>query len=398
MNRILRWLFFLAVVAGIAAAIFFAVQPKPVPVDLATISRGPMQVTVNEDGKTRIRDRYVVSTPLSGRLLRIEIDPGDPVKLATTRLAVITPRDPGLLDTRELRQAEMRVKAEEAALAQATPAVERAKAALNFAESDLARTRKNVPSRAVTLEEFDRAKMEYRVRQEDYRSAVFAERIARYEWELAKAALIRTRSDDRDNVSDFEIFSPIHGRVLRVFQESSTVVSAGTSLLEVGDPTDLEVVVDVLSSDAVKVSAGAPVLLERWGGDAPLHGKVRLVEPSAFTKISSLGVEEQRVNVIIDIEDASEKRGSLGDGFRVEARIVIWENDDVVKVSHGALFRDMNEWSAFVVQDNVATLRRLTIGQQNELEAEVLEGLAPDDQVILHPGNKIKEGMEIIPR
>jgi HlyD family secretion protein len=397
-RKLLRWCVALVILGGLSGAVYYALQPKPVSVDLAKLSRGSLQVSVQEDGKTRIRERYIVSAPLSGRLLRVELEPGDPIVRASSLLAAITPRAPEMLDARELRQAEMRVKAEQAALAQARPAVESARAALNFAESTLGRIREVGQKGAVTQNELDRAETDYRMRQEDYRSAVFAERISKYELELAKSALIHTSGEDVDNGSDLEIFSPIDGRVLRLLQESATIVTPGTPLLEIGDPTDLEVQVDVLSSDAVKIHPGANAFLERWGGDQPLKGQVRLVEPSAYTKVSALGVEEQRVNVIIDLVDPPETRQTLGDLFRVEARIVVWEGDDILKVPTGALFRNGDQWAVFVVASTVAQLRQVELGHQNDTEAEAIDGLSPDDTVILHPGDKIQDGTEIVAR
>ncbi len=397
-KTLMRWLAITAAAIGITTAAYFALRPRPVAVDLALITRGPMQVTVNEDGRTRIRERYVVSAPLTGRLLRLELDPGDPVVQGQTSLAVITPRDPGLLDSRELRQAEMRVKAQETALQRTTPDLESAKAALTYAETELARMRTLVPTGAATDDALDRAEMAYRVCREEYRGAVMAQQIASYELELVRAALVRTRDDDDGDVSDFEIDSPINGRVLRVLQESSTVVDPGTPLVEVGDPADLEVVVDVLSVDAVRIQPGAVAYLERWGGDRTLIGRVRLVEPSAFTKVSSLGVEEQRVNVVIDISDPLQKRATLGDGFRVEARIVTWEDPSVLRVPVAALFRVADAWTVFVADQHTARLRKLSIGHHNDVAAEVLEGLEEGETVILHPSDKIEDGTQIAPR
>jgi HlyD family secretion protein len=397
-KSIFRWLTLAVIVGLIGAAIYFSMQPKPIAVDVTAIARGPMIVTVNEDGRTRIRERYVVSAPLAGRMLRVEMDPGDIVLQGSTRLAAIRPRNPELLDSRERQQAEMRVKAREAVLVQTKPALARAKAELSYAKLDFDRLEELIPQRIASKDDLDKANMEVRVCEEDYRSAVYSQHIAKYELELARAALDWTQNSEDANFSDFEIFSPIHGRVLRVLQESATVVNPGTPLIEVGDPSDLEVVVDVLSSDAVKISGGTSVFLERWGGDEPLRGEVRLIEPSAFTKISALGVEEQRVNVIIDLVDPVEKRESLGDGFRVEARIVIWEQGDVVKISSGALFRDGDQWATFVLQDSRARLRHLIIGRHNDLEAQVVDGLSPGEQVILHPSDKIQDAARIAVR
>lgn len=395
LKTFIRWSLLALVALAVVAAIYYFTLPTPTDVDVASVTRGPMVVTVNEDGQTRIKERYVVSAPLAGRLLRVELEPGDFVVQSSTRLAAIAPRDPELLDARERQQAEMRVKARESAMIQAKPAVERAQAALDYATADLERIKKLMPRQSVTRDQLDRAVMAQRIREKDYRTAVYGAHIAKYELELARAALIRTKTTDEQDMSDFEIFSPIHGRVLRVLQESATIVNPGTPLIEVGDLTDLEVVVDVLSTDAVKISSGSAVLLERWGGEQPLQGKVRLVEPSAFTKVSALGVEEQRVNVIIDLVDPLDARKSLGDGYRVEARIVVWEAPDVIKISSGALFREGDRWATFVVEGDQASLRYVTIGKQNDTEAQVLEGLEVGESVILHPSDKIDGGGKV---
>lgn len=232
-KSLLRWLFTAVVITAIAIAIYVALQPKPIPVDVATVKQGSMMVTVDEDGRTRIKERYVVSAPLAGRLLRVELDPGDEVTQGASRLAAIAPRNPELLDARALNRAEAQVKASEMALARAKPAINRAQAALTYAKTDLTRMADLVPKGAASRDELDRAKKELRICEEDYRSAVFAGHIAKFELELARAALIRTRSEE-DDFSDFEIFSPIHGRVLRVLQESATVVDPGTPLIEIG--------------------------------------------------------------------------------------------------------------------------------------------------------------------
>ena len=385
------------VLAGLLYVVF---RPQPVAVDLAAVTRGELRVTVDEDGKTRIRERYIVSSPLAGRLLRIVMEPGDMVRRDDSLLATIEPRDPDLLDARELASSEARVKAQEAALQRAQPELERARVALEFAETELGRARQIASEKGISEQELDRAESNYRLRSEEYRAAKFSVRITEFELELARAALLRTNPENEGpgNNHQFEIHSPIDGRVLRVFQESATVVTAGAQLLELGDPTDLEVEIDVLSSDAVKIQPGAKVLLEQWGGDQPLEGIVRLVEPSAFTKISALGVEEQRVNVIVDFVDPPETRTTLGDGFRVEARIVIWENADVVKIPVSALFRIGDEWAVFVVKGERARIRRVVIGQQNRLEAQVLAGLEPSEQTVLHPSDKLADGSKVAPR
>ncbi len=418
MKSLVRRILLFGFVAAVAGAIIFGLRPAPVEADLAKVVRGEIRETVDQDGRTRLRERYTVSAPLAGRLLRIELDPGDEVDAGETLVASIEPRDPELLDARALLQAEANVKAAEARLERTTPLLEEATANLDFAEADLDRARRarqDSPG-SVTLNELENKEMVRRTRAALVRAAEHAHEIAKFELAQAKAALLRSRPSaeasaaqadstsseaeegngqtpapypQQDPLWHFNILSPINGRVLRVFRESSGVVQAGDPLLEIGDPLDLEVEIDVLSRDAVKVKPGAPVLLEEWGGDRPLDGEVRLVEPSGFTKISTLGVEEQRVNVIVDLVDPPQKREALGDGFRVEARIVTAEAKDVLKVPTSALFRDGDDWAVFRVEDGVARQRTVKIGLQNGLEAEVQEGLADGDLVVTHPGDNV---------
>ena len=474
LGRILLVLFAVAV----GGLLVYALMPAPVEVDMGRVVRGRLQVTVDEDGRTRIKERYVVSAPLAGKIERITLDPGDPVEAGKTLLTTIAPTDPALLDDRALAQARARVKAAEATYAKTEPAVESAKAEMEYAESQLARFRKLDQREAVSDQEVEQAELQYRTAVEKYRSARFASDIARYELEVARAALLRSlprelqqprprgnrptspsESDDLpdDNlpnndlpsddpldddlssddpsssvpsgddpadsvrqpaarstvqingsihtndassgsqllVRDLELRAPITGRVLRVFEENATVVSAGTPLIELGNLRDLEIEVDVLSADAVKIKPGAKVLLEQWGGAEPLEGKVRRVEPAGFTKISALGVEEQRVWVIADFTAPPERWSALGDGYRVEARIVIWEDDDVVKVPTSALFRHGDRWAVFCVENGRARLRLVEIGRRNGLEAQVLRGLEPNAQVIVHPSDKVVDGVKV---
>ena len=233
---------------------------------------------------------------------------------------------------------------------------------------------------------------------EQFRSAKISEDIARFELEQARAALMPSRSKESKEkaaADQFDIRSPIRGRVLRVLQESSSVVTPGLNLLEVGDPTDLELEIDVLSSDAVQVRPGQNVIIEHWGGDKPLDGIVRLVEPSAFTKISALGVEEQRVNVIIDITNPVEERPTLGDGFRVDAKIIVWSSEEVLRVPTSALFQDESQWYVFTMRNGQAMRTPVQLGRRNVLQAEVLDGLNADDTVILHPNDQITDGTDV---
>jgi HlyD family secretion protein len=413
-------LFVLLVVAAIVAGLGYAFLPEPEEVDLVEVGRGTLRVTVDEDGKTRIREKYVVSAPLNGRILRISMDPGDEVQAGKTLLTMIEPRDPELLDARTVAQAEARVKAAEAALRQTEPQLEKARAEQAYAESELTRLREAYKRNAVSLSELESAELAYRRWSEELRTARVAQEISQFELQQAQAALLRSRpradeSGDGDaadvqqttgtngglppanhaNGWNFPIYSPITGRVLRVFQESAAVVTPGTPLVELGDPSDLEVEIDVLSRDAVKIEAGDRVLLEHWGGDRPLEGVVRVVEPAGFTKISTLGVEEQRVNVIVDLIEPPEKRRSLGDGFRVEARVVIGEARDALKVPTSALFRVGGQSAVFQVVEGLVREQRVKIGRQNGLEAEVLDGLSAGDQVVLHPSDRIEAGVRV---
>ena len=401
--KILRRILMLLGVAGLAAAIYSAMQTPPERVDVETVRRQTLRVTVDEDGKTRIKERYIVSAPVAGRLLRIDIDPGDVVQ-SDARLAVIEPSDPQLLNPRDLAAARAREKAADSALQRAQPTVEQARADLAFSESELARVRKLSRSKAASQSQLEQAEREFRTSRAAFRSATFSADIARYELEQARSALMPARNAARDGDSQalddwqFVISAPIDGKILRVLQESTAVVTPGTPLLEVGDPHDLELEIDVLSSDAVKIGAGDEVVVEHWGGEYALAGAVRLVEPSAFTKISALGVEEQRVNVIVDLIDPVDRWLQLGDGFRVEVRIVVWEEPDVLCVPGSALFRDGERWYVFAEVDGVAERREVQVGHQNSEFAQVIGGLDEGIHVIVHPSDKIADKTAVEPR
>ncbi len=396
LRRILYWLFGLVLIIG---AIVYAVRPVPVLVDTATTIHGPMEVTIDEDGVTRIRERYVVSTPLTGRLQRITFDVGDNVSASTTVLARMEPTDPTLLDPREVAQAEARVRAAERKHASAKAELAKAEVAVNFAESEMGRVRKLRASNASSELEFAQRELEFRQRTEEARAAGFAVDIAEYELELEKAALLLTNPDAaEDSEMELSIKAPIDGRILRIYQESTAVVTAGSPLMEIGDPSDLEIVADVLSRDAVRIHSGDPVRLEHWGGSQPLQGRVRLVEPSGFTKLSALGVEEQRVNAIIDLDDPPKSRPTLGDNFRVDCRIAVWQSNDVLQIPTSALFRVDGQWTVFTVSNQLAKQTAVEIGQSNGQFAEVIGGLDENAQVIVHPGDKVQDGIRVAPR
>lgn len=399
MRKTLRRIVGFVILAAVVVGIVLAFQPQPVLVDTTIVARGELQVTVDEDGRTRIRERYVVSAPLNGRLQRVMLDPGDLVTQNETVVATIEPLDPSLLDERTLAETRARVSAAEAEVQRATALVERAKVAVDQAESELGRVHRLAEQDGASTEEVEAAQLAFRTAERDHQAAAFSREIAEFERELAQAALIRSgaKSDDGDAASAeyLVIKSPISGSVLRVFEENSRVITPGTQLLEIGDPADLELEIDVLSSDGVQIRPGQDVIIDHWGGEQPLHGTVRLIEPSAFTKISALGVEEQRVNVIVDLTAPPEERPGLGDAFRVEAHIVTWQNDDVLKIPTSALFRSGDDWCVFAVRDGVSKQVTVTPGHRNSLEVEISAGLNEGDEIVLYPGDRIRHGTQV---
>ena len=377
------------------AILVYAFMPRPVEVDVATVDRGPLEVTVREDGKTRIKDRYVVAAPLAGKLERIRLRSGDAVTAEKDLIAIIVPSDPDLLDPRARAQAEAKVHAAEALKSQVEVQFQRARVNHEYAKVNLERAKVNYAGRSVSHQDVDDAELKELTAANDLRAAEFAAQVAAFELEQARAVLLRAGGDVGTNEWRHEIHSPITGKVLRVFQESSTILTAGTKLLELGDPTDLEIEADVLSTDGVQIQPGARVSIEHWGGARHLQGRVRLIEPSGFTKISALGVEEQRVNAIIDFTDKLSERATLGDAFRVEVSIVIWENPAALRVPAGALFRSDGKWAVFVVENSRAVLRLVEIGRSNDDHAEVLQGLREGDQVIIYPTDRIQHRVKV---
>lgn len=395
-SRILGTVGGLAVLAGLA----WLLRPLPVEVDLVAVTRGPLVVTVDEDGETRVRERYVVAAPLAGRLLRVTLKSGDPVVADETVVGTIEASDATLLDDRARAEAEARLKAAEAHRDQAATTVDRAQDAAGVARSVFARGEQLMANGTMTQEEFDDVRLKYQIATHDERAAQFGLKIAEFERDQAKAALMRfaPREGTEASLYRHEIRAPISGRVFRVFQESSTIVEAGARLIEVGDPQDIEVEIDVLSEDAVRIRPGARVLLNHWGGDRSLEARVRVVEPSAFTKVSALGIEEQRVWIIADIVTPPAERGSMGDGFRVEASIVTREEADVIKVPAGAVFRTGNQWTVYRVRGGIARLQAVKVGISNDAEAQILEGLEPGDQLVLHPSDRVTPDCRVTPR
>lgn len=391
-------LFAAAVLVGVGA-LAYAFAPRPAAVDLTRVTRGPLRVTVDEDGRTRIKERYVVSAPLAGQLRRIELHPGDAVTAGKTLVAVIDPAAPDLLDPRTRAQLEARQRAAATQVELAGPRVERMRAARDLAESELARALTLEERQALSRQELDRVREAARAATEELKSAEYARQIAGFELEQARAALLRSgpAAPPGDQAWQLCITSPVNGRVLRVFHEDEAVVPTGARLVEIGDPADIEAEIDVLSADAVRIRPGARVYFEHWGGDVPLEGRVRVIEPAGFLKISALGVEEQRVNVIADFVAPPEVRAGLGDAYRVEARIVVWEAE-VLKLPVGTLFRSGPDWAVFSAKRGRARLTRVDAGHSNGRETEIRQGLAAGDEIVNHPSDKVADGVAITPR
>lgn len=366
------------------ALIIVGVWPKPVLVETATAVQGTLRTTVNEEGKTRIKQRYTVSAPVAGQLRRIPFKAGAEVQAGETILAVIDPLSPAMLDARARTTAGAR---RDSALAN----FQKAQSANAHATSELRRFEKLNAEKTLSVQEFENVQLRQDTAAKEMNAAQSALRQA--EAELAEFSAVNSSPTN----ALAEIKAPATGRVLRVFEESAHVVSAGTPLLEVGNPADIEVVVEVLSCDGAAIAPGAKVALEQWGGGDPLEARVRLVEPAAFTKVSALGVEEQRVNVIADLLTPPAQRPSVGDNFRVEARIVVWESDRTLKVPSGALFRLGDQWAAFVVRDGRAQLTHVKAGRSSGPETQVIEGLKEGDQVIVYPGDRVHDGQRVKP-
>lgn len=378
--------------------IVIGLWPRPTPIEIATVTRGNLVVTVDEEGMTRVKNRYVVSAPVAGQLRRIDWKPGAAVVAGETVLAVLETSGADFLDARSQAQAEARVRAAASNRDLAAAQRERARAAAKMYTDDLVRLKQLYAQKVLSAQEFDSAQMRATTAAQEERAAEFAAQVATFEYEQACALLTRGQSATSDAPAPpLVITSPVSGRVLKVYQESARVVPGGFPLLEVGDPTDLEARIEVLSRDGVAIRPGARVLLEQWGGTEPLAARVRLVEPSAFTKISALGVEEQRVYVIVDFTDPLERRATLGDNYRVEARIVTWEADKILRAPAGALFQRGNVWQTFALDGNQARLRTVKVGHSNTLDTEILDGLREGDRVVVYPGDKITDGTRVQP-
>lgn len=385
-----------AILVGVALAVAWALRTPPASVDTARITRGPLVVTVDEEGRTRVRDRFTISAPVAGHLMRITYRAGARVRAGDV-VARISPRQADPIDSRSRAQLEGRVEAAIDALAEAQARAKSAVAGRDDAARALARQKELSEENLVPLRDLEVVETQHRQAEAEAQAAFAAVRVAEHDLQVARAALLASRAEAATPGS-VEVRAPCDGAVLRVYEESERFVAGGTPLMEVGSPSSLEIVVDLLSTDAVRVQRGARALIERWGGEGTLEGRVRLVEPSSFTKVSSLGVEEQRVNVIVDFTGPADTWARLGDGYAVDVRVVVAERQSTLKVPTGALFRRDGDWHVFVVERDVAVERKVDLGLQTGLETEVLDETLDGQTVVVHPSDLLTEGARVRPR
>jgi HlyD family secretion protein len=381
---------------GLVALIAWGLWPKPVLIETGKVSRGPLTVRISEEGKTRVKNRYIVATPVAGKMRRVSLKPGDAVTAGETLVTTLEPVAPPLLDPRARVQAESLMAMQEANRKQAMATLDARKSALVMAEADRNRVRAVTRADTVSAADRDRAEGDALIRAAEVRAAEFSLQVLDYEIAQARASLERPEQGGPDNL--VEVNAPVTGRVLRVMQESEMVATAGMAILEIGDPADLEIEAEILSRDAVAIRLGDSVEIALWGGETPLNARVRRVEPAAFTKISALGVEEQRVLVLCDLMDTQEQAKALGDRFRVEVRVAIWHSDSVLLAPAGALFREGNAWKTYVFQNGKAVLTAITAGRSDGRFTEILGGLNADDEILLHPPDTIKDGARVTKR
>jgi len=402
-NRISRtWIVRGGVVAALALVLIYLFMPRAIPVDMTEAIRASFEVSVRDDGYTRVREVYMVSAPLTGRVLRFSGDVGDEVVAGETVLVNILPADPAMLDVRTRTELEAAVRAAEAVYSLAEADVRRAEAAVDYARTDFRRTEELARRGTVSEAALDRARLELRTQDAALQQALAALDVRQHELETAQAALIGPSGNgsegDETSGCCVAVRAPVSGRILQIYQESESVVTAGTSLVEIGDPHELEIVIDLLSTDAVRVNKGDEVIVERWGGEGTLNGIVDRIEPFGFTKLSSLGIEEQRVNVIIALTDPPAAWERLGHGYRIEARVVLWQGTDVLQVPLSAIFSHGEGRAVFVVRGNRARLIPVETGHRNPDAVEILSGVEEGDIVIVHPSDRVAANVLVTER
>ncbi len=395
-RRIALWVILTLIVA---AGIAYSFRPQPVPVDLIVAAKAPFAVSIDEEGETRVRDVFKLSTPVTGRNHRIDLEVGDFVEADKTVVTRIEPIDPSILDVRSQIQAVAAVRAAEAAQVYAKAELQSAKVNLEFADSELVRAQRLWQNRTTAKRTLEDAERNFKTRQSAVKVAEAALKMREFDLDRAQAQLISPQeaASQRKGRNTLPIYSPVSGQVLQIFQKSEGVVRSGSLLVEIGDPKDLEIKVDLLSSDAVRVQKGQRVEILNWGGTGTLAGVVKRTEPFGFKKVSALGIEEQRVNVIIDLTSPIEKWRRLGHGYQLDTRIVIWEGN-VLQLPLTSLFRKDERWAVFVEKDGVARLRFVKVGQRSDLNAEIVDNLEEGERVISHPNDRIVEGVKVVER
>lgn len=395
-----RMLVWTPVVILLAAALLWLFRPQPVAVDFGEVRQASLQVTISDEGEARVRDVFVVSAPVPGLMRRVELEAGDHVTANETVIARLQPSVPMFLDERAVAEARAGVDAANAATRFAQAQLRRAEAERDFAESELRRMRALASRQTVSLNDLDAAERRAKTADAAVAEAIASLRMRESEYAQARARLLNpARATKAAKDCDcILVYSPISGSVLRVLQESEGVLAAGTSIVEIGDPANIEVQVDLLSEEAVRVRAGQRVLVDGWGGGGSLAGAVRRVEPFARTKVSALGIEEQRVNVLIDLTEPRERWRRLGHGYRVQPRIVVWETQNAIQVPQSALFRDGEHWAVFAIEENVARLRHVSVGQHNDTVVQITSGLTAGQRIVLHPNDRIEDGTRIVQR
>ncbi len=393
-KRILLWS---VIGALVITALLLAFAPRPVTVDLVEVKSTAMTVTVDEEAQTRVHDVFTLSAPVNGKLLRLEVHVGDQVIAHETLLAQIQPVDPTFLDPRSESQARASILAAQSALKLAQAEVERAAAELEYAEAEHKRSQKLFAERTITRREADAARRTYKTSVATLETTNAALQIRQFELDRAQAQLMSpTQTQERTaDCACINVTAPVNGKVLTLLNPSARVVQAGEPLLEIGDPKDLEIVADYLSSDAVSITEGQRVIIDNWGGSEPLDGVVRRVEPYGFTKVSALGIDEQRVNVIIDLTSPEDTWEKLGHGYQVETQVVLWRRDDALTIPLTALFRDGDNWSVFLAAEGRAQLKHVQVGRRNGLVAEIVSGAQAGDRVVAHPSDRVVDGIKI---
>ena len=387
-----------AIGAALVSGIIAGLRPRPLVVETGTVTTGPLDVTVLEEGKTRIRHRYVISPAVGGYLNRVPLRAGDRIEAGQTVLATLQAQPSSFLDPRARAGAEARLKATGAMKMRAESELERITATLALAQKEKVRAANLKTTGAISTKDWDTAEAQVTMLTREQHSAEFAIRVAEFEHAQAQTVLMQAQTPVAGESAPLAILAPVTGYVLNVLEENARIVPAGTPIMEVGDPTDLEAEIELLSSDAVGVQPGAEVSIEQWGGESPLRGKITVIEPGGYTKISALGVEEQRVKVRVNFTDPIPAAHPLGDRFRVEARILTWRGASVLQVPTGALFRRGNDWMTFVLAGGKARLTKVQIAHSNGIAAEVRAGLQPGQTVILHPPDGVADGAAVTVR